>query len=83
MLFLTRFEVEDRLGRVPQAALVLAERHDRICSLAKAECIAARLPKTRPHIFERSGHMTFAEQDPVFQAVLRAFRRNQDTIEQP
>ena len=74
-------EVEDRLDAVPQPVLVLAGRHDRTCSVAAADRIAARLPQSQMHVFERSGHMTFAEQNDEFLAVLRAFLRQHGAIE--
>jgi proline iminopeptidase len=69
-------EVEDRLGSVSQPVLVLAGRHDRTCSVEAAERIAARLPVSQLHVFEHSGHMTFAEQNEEYLAVLRGFLRH-------
>ena len=74
-------EVEDRLASVPQPVLVLAGRHDRTCSVAAAERIAARLPQARLHVFEHSGHMTFAEQNDEFVAVLRGFLHQHGAID--
>lgn len=66
-------EVEDRLGRVTQPVLVLAGRHDRTCSVAAAEAIAAGIPNARLVVFEASAHMTFVEENERYVAVVRAF----------
>ena len=55
-------EVEDRLGNVSSAVLVLTGRHDRTCSVEAAEAIAAGIPNAELRIFEQSGHMTFVEE---------------------
>ncbi len=69
-------EVEERLHGVSQPVLVLAGRHDRTCSVEAAERIASRLPRVQLHVFEHSGHMTFAEQNEEYLSVLRAFLRH-------
>ena len=68
-------EVEARLGAVTQPVLVLAGRHDRTCSVEASERMAARLPHAQLHIFEHSGHMTFAEENENYVRVLRDFLR--------
>ena len=65
--------VEDRLGEVTHPVLVLAGRHDRTCSVAAAQSAADRLPDARLVIFERSGHMTFVEENEAYLAAVRAF----------
>ena len=66
-------EVEGRLGSVTQPVLVLAGRLDRTCSVAAAERIAAGLPRAELVVFERSGHMSFAEQNADYLAAVRGF----------
>jgi pimeloyl-ACP methyl ester carboxylesterase len=66
-------EVEDRLAHIPQPLLVLAGRTDRTCSVAAAEAIAAGAPRAELHVFEDSGHMTFAEEPEAYVAKVRAF----------
>jgi proline iminopeptidase len=66
-------DVEAALPSVPQPVLALAGRHDRTCVPAAAEQIAALVPHGQLHVFERSGHMTFAEQPTEYVAVVRAF----------
>ncbi len=68
-------EVEDRLGTVTQPALVLCGRHDRICSVAAGEAIAAGIPDARLELFEDSGHMTFVEENQRYVDVVREFLR--------
>jgi proline iminopeptidase len=65
--------VEDRLGVVTHPVLVLAGRHDRTCSVAAAEAIAAGLPDAELVVFERSGHMTFVEENEAYLAAVRGF----------
>jgi proline iminopeptidase len=55
-------EVEDRLADIPTPVLVLAGRHDRTCVVDAAQDMAAKIPRGRLEIFERSGHMMFAEE---------------------
>jgi proline iminopeptidase len=65
--------VEDRLGGVTHPVLVLAGRHDRTCSVAGAEAMAAGLPDAQLVVFEHSGHMTFVEENEAYLAAVRAF----------
>jgi proline-specific peptidase len=66
-------ELEDRLAEVPQPVLVLAGRHDRVCTVAASERMAALLPDAELHVFEDSAHMMFVEQPEEYLAVVRAF----------
>lgn len=66
-------EVEARLAAVTQPVLVLAGRHDRVCPVAAAETIAAGIPHAQFACFEQSAHMTFAEENPQYIALVRAF----------
>jgi proline iminopeptidase len=65
--------VEDRLGSVTHPVLVLAGRHDRTCSVAAAQAIAAGLPDAELAILEHSGHMTFVEENEAYVAAVRRF----------
>jgi proline iminopeptidase len=65
--------VEDRLGGVTHPVLVLAGRHDRTCSVEGAEAMAAGLPDAELVVFERSGHMTFVEENEAYLAAVRGF----------
>jgi len=65
--------VEDQLGVITQPTLVLAGRHDRTCSPAGAQAIAAGIPHSELVIFEQSGHMTFVEENEAYVAAVRAF----------
>lgn len=66
-------ELEDRLGAITQPLLVLAGRHDRACSVAGAEAIAAGAPQAELVVFEQSGHMTFVEENARYLATIRQF----------
>jgi proline-specific peptidase len=65
--------VEDRLGDVTHPVLVLAGRHDRTCSPPAADAMAAGLPDAQLVIFERSGHMTYVEENEAYLAAVRSF----------
>ncbi len=66
-------EVEDRLGAVASPVLVLTGRHDRTCVVEAAEAIAAGLRDGRLVVFERSGHMTFIEEQDRYIHEVAAF----------
>lgn len=66
-------EVEDRLGDVPQPVLVLAGRHDRVCSVEAAEAIASGVPHGQLVVFEHSGHMTYVEESDAYMRAVRGF----------
>src|SRR4051794_2376572 len=66
-------EVEDRLAGVTHPVLVLAGRHDRTCSVAGAEAIAAGIPGAELVVFEHSAHMAFVEEPEAYRAALRRF----------
>jgi proline iminopeptidase len=65
--------VEGRLAQVTHPVLVLAGRHDRTCSVAAAEALAAGLPDSELVVFERSGHMTFVEENEAYLDAVRDF----------
>jgi proline-specific peptidase len=65
--------VEDRLDRVQGPMLVLAGRHDRLCSIAAAEAIARHVPRAEVVILERSGHFAFVEEQEAFISAVRRF----------
>jgi proline iminopeptidase len=66
-------EVEDRLKDVPQPVLVLAGRHDRVCTVEASERMAHLLPNAELHVFEDSAHMMFVEQPDEYLDVVRVF----------
>ena len=70
-------EVEDQLDRVSQPVLVLAGRHDRVCSVPAAEAMANGIPRARLVIFENSGHMTFVEENESYLAAVRQFLQSE------
>lgn len=69
-------EVEDRLGDVFQPVLVLAGRHDRVCSVEAAEAIASGVPHGQLVVFEHSGHMTYVEESDAYIRSVRGFLRH-------
>ncbi|HWL35954.1 MAG TPA: alpha/beta fold hydrolase [Frankiaceae bacterium] len=66
-------EVEAALGSVEHPVLVLAGRHDRTCPPEAAEAIAEGVPGAELVVFERSGHMTFVEEQDRYLEVVRDF----------
>jgi proline iminopeptidase len=66
-------EVEDRLGDVASPVLVLAGRFDRTCVVEAAEAMGQAIPRNQLHVFERSGHMTFVEQNEDYVRVVGDF----------
>lgn len=66
-------DVEDRLKNVTQPVLVCTGRLDRVCTVEAAEAIATGLPDVELVIFERSGHMTFVEENERYLDMVRGF----------
>jgi proline iminopeptidase len=66
-------EVEDGLGQVPQPALILVGRRERVCSVPAAQAMSAAIPRAELVIFEHSGHMTFVEENERYLQVVRDF----------
>ena len=66
-------DVEDRLGEVTHPVLVLAGRHDRACPVEAAETTADGIPGAELVVFDRSGHMTFVEEQDRYLEVVRDF----------
>jgi proline iminopeptidase len=65
--------VEDRLCEVTHPVLVIAGRHDRTCSVAAAQATADGLPDARLVVLERSGHMTYVEENEAYVSAVRRF----------
>jgi proline iminopeptidase len=59
-------DVEARLSTVVQPALVLVGRYDRVCSLPASEAIRRGIPDAEMVVFEKSGHMTFVEENQLY-----------------
>jgi proline iminopeptidase len=66
-------DVEDALSTVAHPVLVLAGRYDRTCAVEAAQDMTARLPDAELVVFERSAHMTFAEEPDRYVAAVQAF----------
>lgn len=73
------YEIEDQLARVTQPTLVLAGRHDRVCSAEAAEATARGIPDAQLRIFESSGHMSFVEENAAYVDVVRRFLNQHST----
>ena len=66
-------DVEAYLPSVRQPILALGGRYDRTCPVEAAEQIAELAKEGQLHVFEKSGHMTFAEQPEEYVSVVRTF----------
>jgi pimeloyl-ACP methyl ester carboxylesterase len=66
-------EVEDVLDTVTHPVLVLGGRHDRTCPVEAAEVIAHGIKDAELVVFERSGHMTYVEEQDRYLEVVRDF----------
>jgi proline iminopeptidase len=66
-------DVAGRLTEVRHPMLVLAGRHDRTCSVAAAEEIAAGVPGAELVVLEQSGHMTFIEEQSAYLRAVAGF----------
>jgi proline iminopeptidase len=65
--------LEERLGEITHAVLVLAGRHDRACTVAAAKSIAMGIPGAELRVFENSAHMMFAEEQAGYVAAVEDF----------
>jgi proline iminopeptidase len=66
-------EVEGRLGEVTQPVLVLAGRHDRVCTVAASEHMVRLLPNGELRVLEDSAHMMFVEEPDAYLDAVGAF----------
>lgn len=66
-------DLEARLGDVTHPVLVMTGRYDRTCPVEAAETIAHGIAGAELVVFERSGHMTFVEEQDRFLEVVRDF----------
>lgn len=66
-------EVVDRLSSVTQPTLILVGRLDRTCTVEASEAMAKGIPNAELVVFEKSGHMTFVEENERYIQVVRAF----------
>ena len=71
-------KVVDRLGEIAHPVLVVAGRHDRTCSAAAGEQIAAGVPGAELEVLERSGHMGFVEEPGAYVARVGDFLARAD-----
>src|SRR5215217_6883915 len=69
-------ELEDGLGDVTQHVLVLAGRHDRMCSVEASWAIAEGVRQGKLVVFESSAHMTFVEENDAYVRAVRELLRN-------
>jgi pimeloyl-ACP methyl ester carboxylesterase len=75
--------VEDRLGEISHAVLVLAGRHDRSCPVEASELMAKEIPGVKLVVFEQSGHMTFVEEQDRYLEAVRDFLDRHTVEEDP
>jgi Predicted hydrolases or acyltransferases (alpha/beta hydrolase superfamily) len=68
-----KVELEDRLGEVAAPTLVLSGRYDRACAPEASDAMARAIGGSELHVFERSGHMPFVEEQAGYLEVVRGF----------
>ncbi len=66
-------EVEDQLHKITQPTLILGGRYDRVCSVKAAELMGQKIPNAELHIFEKSAHMSFVEENEQYLEVIKSF----------
>ncbi len=66
-------EAVARLPEVTSPTLVLAGRHDRVCTVEAAQVKAGGIAGAELVVFEESGHMAFVEESERYVAVVRDF----------
>lgn len=70
------YDVRPRLGELHMPTLVIAGRHDRVCSVHQATIIQQGIPGARLAVCEHSGHMPQMEESERYRAVVRDFLRD-------
>jgi len=76
-------DLENRLGEIEHAVLVLAGRHDRTCPVEASELMAKEIPRAELVVFEHSGHMTFVEEQDRYVEAVRDFLDRHTAEEDP
>lgn len=66
-------EIENLISGIRHPVLILAGRHDRTCSVQAAEFMRGNIPDAELIIFEKSGHMTFVEENELYLSTVRNF----------
>ena len=67
------YDVRPRLGELRMPALILAGRHDRVCSLNQARIMEQGISGSRLVIFEKSGHMPQMEETDRYNQTVSDF----------
>lgn len=67
------YDVRPRLGELTMPTLILAGRHDRVCSLNQARLMEQGIPGARLVVFEKSGHMPQMEEPARYIQTARDF----------
>ena len=67
------YDVRHHLGELPMPTLVIAGRHDRVCSLNQATIMEQGIPGALLAICEHSGHMPQMEESERYIQVVRGF----------
>ena len=70
-----RVDVEHRLDEIKAPTLLIAGRFDRACAPEASEAMAAAIAGSQLHVLERSGHMTYVEEQEAFVNAVGDFLR--------
>lgn len=71
--FLRELDLTPGLGRITASTLLIAGRHDWICSVEQSERIAEGIPHVQLKVFEQSGHSIISDENQAFIDVVRGF----------
>ena len=77
------FEWLDRLRWISKPMLVLVGRHERTCTVARAEEIHQEVAGSKLVVIEKAAHMSFVEQPEAYRAAVRAWLVEQGILPDP
>ena len=69
------WDVRPRLGEIRVPTLILVGRDDFICPPSRAEIMHERIPDSELVVFEKSGHVPYAEEPEAFFEAVRGWLR--------
>lgn len=67
------YDVRPQLPACEVSTLIVAARYDWITPVSQSHVMASLLPNAKLHIFEKSGHMPFIEEQEQFNALVAEF----------
>jgi proline-specific peptidase len=77
------FEWVDHLRWISKPMLVIAGRHERTCTLERAQEIHREVAGSKLAVIEKAAHMTFVEQPAAYLAAIRTWLIEQGVVPDP